>query len=310
MTTVWNGFHSPLALHIEQYLAAKRAMGCKFASEDRMLRLLDRFLDEHGVNGVEAVDAACLEAFMASRHRVNARSYNHLLGVVRRLFDWVVSQQVLKVSPVQAKARSGTARRLPFLFPPEAIKQLLVKARALQDNPRAPLRGATYETIFALLAGLGLRVGEVARLQCGDVDLEREVLEIRDTKFGKYAACGIALNPDSCRCMSRRATCSPITSRAVNGIGRGGRCRPTCSSPAGATVWIAQRFIERSMRCRARSVCAAHPTVTGHVCTICATSLRRTHSCAGTSPIRIPSGACRSCRPTWVTSTFPIRNGI
>jgi integrase len=39
--------------------------------------------------------------------------------------------------------------------------------------------------IFALLATLGLRVGEVARLQWGDVDLEGEVLEIRNTKFGK-----------------------------------------------------------------------------------------------------------------------------
>ena len=185
MTTVWNGFHSSLAPHIEQYLASKRAMGCKFASEDRMLRLLDQFLDEQGITSVEAVDAACLEAFMASRHRVNPRSYNHLLGVVRRLFDWIVGQQILRISPLQARSRPETARRLPFLFQPDAIKQLLFKAQALQDNPRAPLRGATYETIFALLAALGLRVGEVARLQCGDVDLEREVLEIRDTKFGK-----------------------------------------------------------------------------------------------------------------------------
>ena len=49
----------------------------------------------------------------------------------------------------------------------------------------APMRGPAYETMFALLAGLGLRIGEVARLQCGDVDLEREALQIRDTKFGK-----------------------------------------------------------------------------------------------------------------------------
>ena len=185
MTAVWNGFHSPLAPFIEKYLATKRALGCKFANEDRTLRLLDRFLDDRSVNCVEAIDSACLEAFIVSRHRFNARSYNQLLGVVRRLFDWIVSQQILKASPLQTKARSDSARRLPFLFPPEAIKHLLALASALQDNPRAPLRGATYETIFALLAGLGLRVGEVARLQCGDVDLEREILEIHDTKFGK-----------------------------------------------------------------------------------------------------------------------------
>lgn len=185
MNTVWNGFLSPLAPQLEQYLAAKRAVGCKLASEERMLRVLDRYLVEQGIVSLEAVDAACLEGFMASRNRVNPRSFNHLLGIVRRLFDWIVSQQILKVSPLQTSPRAETARRLPFLFPAEAIKQLLAKARMLEDNPRARLRGATYEMIFALLAGLGLRIGEVARLQWGDVDLEREVLEIRDTKFGK-----------------------------------------------------------------------------------------------------------------------------
>lgn len=185
MTAHWNGFHSPLAPHIEQYLRAKRAMGCKFANEDRQLRLLDRFLDEQGIDSIEAINAGYLQAFLISRHRTNPRSYNNLLSNVRRLFDWIVSQQLLAVSPVQAKAQPQTARRLPFLFPPEAIRQLLAHAKALQDNSRAPLRGNTYEMIFALLAGLGLRVGEVACLQWGDVDPEREVLEIRNTKFGK-----------------------------------------------------------------------------------------------------------------------------
>ena len=185
MSTHWNGFHSPLAPHIEQYLRVKRAMGCKFASEDRQLRLLDRFLDEQDIDCIEAIDPGCVEAFLVSRHRVNQRSYNHLLGCVRRLFDWMVSQQILSASPVQAKAQPETARRLPFLFSPETIRQLLALSKALQDYPRAPLRGATYEMIFALLASLGLRVGEVARLQWGDVDLECKVLEIRNTKFGK-----------------------------------------------------------------------------------------------------------------------------
>lgn len=185
MTARWNGFHSPLGPHIEQYLRVKQAMGCKFANEDRQLRLLDRFLSEQGIERIEAIDPECLQAFLASRQRPNPRSYNNLLGYVRRLFDWIVSQQILPASPVQAKAQPQTASRLPFLFSPETIRQLLAVSKALPDNSRAPLRGVTYEMIFALLAALGLRVGEVARLQWGDVDLEREVLEIRNTKFGK-----------------------------------------------------------------------------------------------------------------------------
>jgi integrase len=185
MRAAWSGFRSPLAGHIEQYLAAKRALGCKFATEDRVLRLLDRFLVDQRVVSMADITGECLERFLASRGRGNARSYNNLLGVVRRLFDWLVDQQVLPASPLQLRPRRETARRLPFLYEPGVIKQLLADAAQLPDNPRSRMRGPTYETIFALLAGLGLRIGEVSRLQCGDVDLDGDVLQIRDTKFGK-----------------------------------------------------------------------------------------------------------------------------
>ncbi len=47
------------------------------------------------------------------------------------------------------------------------------------------LRGPTYRAMFAVLYALGLRVGEACRLQCKDVDRERRLLIVRDTKFGK-----------------------------------------------------------------------------------------------------------------------------
>ncbi len=38
--------------------------------------------------------------------------------VPRRLFEWLVTQQVIPVSPVRVRPRPETARRLPFLFDP------------------------------------------------------------------------------------------------------------------------------------------------------------------------------------------------
>jgi integrase len=43
----------------------------------------------------------------------------------------------------------------------------------------------TYRTIFAVLYGLGLRVGEVIRLLVRDVDFERQLLVVRESKFYK-----------------------------------------------------------------------------------------------------------------------------
>ena len=43
---IWQRFESVLADPITRYLAAKRSMGCRFNTEDRALRLLDRYLTE------------------------------------------------------------------------------------------------------------------------------------------------------------------------------------------------------------------------------------------------------------------------
>ena len=51
--------------------------------------------------------------------------------------------------------------------------------------PVNSLRPHTYVTIIGLLWVSGLRIGEVVRLNIGDVDLERELLHIRKTKFFK-----------------------------------------------------------------------------------------------------------------------------
>jgi site-specific recombinase XerD len=180
-----DGFQSPLAAEIRQFLAHKRALARKFAVEEKALRLLDRYLVERDVRVLDQITPDLLDTFLASRPRTTPRSYNHLLGTVARLFNWMVGQGLLDRSPLRARPRRQTSQRIPFLFDQTTARLLLEAAGNLPDNPRAPMRGLTYRTIFALLYGLGLRVGEVARLHLGDVDRERQLLVIRLTKFSK-----------------------------------------------------------------------------------------------------------------------------
>lgn len=185
MTRRWTGFRSPLADGITRFLAHKRALGRRFDTEDKQLRLFDRFLVEQKIARLDDLTAEVITTFLAAHAWRRARSYNQLLGVLRRLCDWLVLHEILPRSPVQAAPRRVTDRRLPYLFDAPTARRLLEIAAALPDQPRARHRGATYHTMFALLYGLGLRVGEVSRLRRTDVDLERRVLVIRGTKFGK-----------------------------------------------------------------------------------------------------------------------------
>jgi integrase len=176
---------SALAPVVQRFLESKRALGRKYRSEEKELRLLVRFLEEHGVTALDHLTPALLEDFLASRPRPHPRSFNHLRGVVSSLLDWTVSQQLLAVSPLRTRRRRPTAGRIPFVFDPDQARQLLGAATALPDRSMAPGRGATYRTIFALCYGLGLRAGEACGLRRGDVDLDRGLLVVRGGKFGK-----------------------------------------------------------------------------------------------------------------------------
>jgi len=185
MKATWTGFRSIIADQIEQFVAHKRTLGRRYDVEEKTLRLLDRHLINQKVEHLSQVTPNLIEGFLVSRPRKCARSYNHLLSTVRRLFDWLVNQGVLDHSPVQMLPRRQTAQRIPFIFDLAAARRLLELAKGFPDSPRALMRGASYHAIFAILYGLGLRVGEVCRLRLRDVDLDRQLLVVRETKFYK-----------------------------------------------------------------------------------------------------------------------------
>ena len=174
-----------MASDMHAFVAAKRALGRHYVCEEKQLRLFDAFLVQREVASAADVTPALIEAFLASRPRARPRSHNQLLGHVSRLFEWMVRQERLDRSPVRARPRRDSARRIPFLIGPDDMQRLLNLVDAMVDNPLAPLRAAPYKAIFILLYGLGLRVGEVSRLQLADVDFGRRLLVIRNTKFGK-----------------------------------------------------------------------------------------------------------------------------
>lgn len=177
--------HSVLAMPIKTFLQYKRALGCKYQTEAAALYLLDDYVADQRAMTWERLDSGLIEGFLASRPRSHARSYNNLVAVIHRFFEWTVTQRMTDHNPVTAKPRRVTGQRIPYLFSLGDARRLLDVARSLPTRPKAPHRALVYETVFALLYGLGLRVGEVTRLLVGDVQFERATLFVRDTKFNK-----------------------------------------------------------------------------------------------------------------------------
>ena len=106
----WTDFQSPLADTIKAFLAHKRALGRSFRTEEAALRLFDRYLADQGIATIDAITPVLVEAFLASRPRTRPRSYNHLLGVPRRLFGWMIAQGTLSRNPVQTQIGRASCR--------------------------------------------------------------------------------------------------------------------------------------------------------------------------------------------------------
>ncbi len=185
MKARYRNFRSVLADDIKSYLQYKRSVGRKFDTEESVLHLFDDYLVDRCITEGIAITSELISTFLCTRPRHQPRSYNHLLGVIRCFFQWLVVQDRLEYSPVRAHPKRTTAQRKPYLFDSTQIKRLLGIAAALPDKPKGPNRGKIYHLIFAMMYTLGLRVGETARLCHKDVDLHRQLLEIRETKFTK-----------------------------------------------------------------------------------------------------------------------------
>ena len=170
---------------MRDFLEHHHALGKRFDSEAWALGLFDRYLVEQKVEALTAITPPMMEKFLSARPRKEAKTYNELLGVIRLWLNRLVPQERLVQSPLHLEPRRITGVRPPFLFEQDQARRLLAVTAQLPDNPQAHQRGLVYSTMFALCYALGLRVGEVARLRLRDIDWDRCVLTIYQTKFAK-----------------------------------------------------------------------------------------------------------------------------
>jgi len=78
---------------------------------------------------------------------------------------------------------SAHHRLVPHIYIEAEIASLLQAARELA--PIGSLRPLTYETLCGLLAATGLRLSEALHLLLSDVEIDRGLLTVRQTKFCK-----------------------------------------------------------------------------------------------------------------------------
>lgn len=190
------GQRPPLRDALADYLNLRRALGFRLASAGRLLGHFVGYLEAHDADTVTAEHALAwaTQPAGASAHWQAIR-----LSVVRGFAAYLHSfDPAAEVIPA-GQLRPGVCRATPYLYSPAEIGSLITAAAGLRPG----LRAATYQTLISLLAVTGIRIGEAIGLDDGDFDAGRELLVVRNAKYGKHRL--VPLHPSAVHALARYA---------------------------------------------------------------------------------------------------------
>jgi integrase len=173
---------------MEEHVAHMRTLGYRYNTNEELLLRFDRFLQLHpelsGLSLGEVVERWIEEQPSPSR-LYDARRAGRVVSKAMHRLDPRVP--VLSIGDGVARA-ARRHHRAAHLYTDEEVQRILQAALAY-PSPKAPWRPIWLFTMLMLAYCAGLRGGEIARLKLGDVDLREKTIDIRNTKFFKYAVC-------------------------------------------------------------------------------------------------------------------------
>jgi integrase len=177
-------FASFLGSAMHDYILLMQAMGYRYATRAATFLRLDRFLQNRPDLASQSLDVLIREwtgDAPTAQHAFECLSTVRILARALRRQAPSVAMPAIDPRLVQ---QARQAYRRPYIFTDEDVRRLLDTARSL-PSPHAPLRPQTVYTMLVLSYCAGLRVGELAHLTVGDIDLGEATIEIRETKFFK-----------------------------------------------------------------------------------------------------------------------------
>ncbi|MGH8989738.1 MAG: tyrosine-type recombinase/integrase [Acidimicrobiales bacterium] len=160
------------------YLALRRSLGYKLVRTGAVLEDFVAFAEKAGATHVStelALSWSVRTPNPDSRWRANR------LAMVRGLARYLHAIDPEHEVPPAGIIPGRRGRPAPFLYSSDQVVALMEASRGL----RSPILGATVEAVVGLLVSTGLRVSEAIGLDDADLDVEDQVVLVRESKGGR-----------------------------------------------------------------------------------------------------------------------------
>jgi len=169
----------------------------------------------------QAVTAHHIRMFLLKlQQSCNAHSLRDYYGVVKRFFNWLIAEGVLKSSPMAPIRPPRVPKSLIRPFVAEQIRDLLL----LCDD--GTFLGARNKAIILTFFDTGLRLSELSNIQLSEVDFDRELIKVmgkgakeRLVRIGKRAQKAVLhyllMRKDALPCLWVTEERRPLRARGV-----------------------------------------------------------------------------------------------
>jgi|SRR5580658_283473 integrase/recombinase XerD len=185
---------SLLGPEIASYLALKKALGRRFATETVVLGSLDRFLVAHSPDA-PALTPDSFAAWSITLAHLTPTVRRNRMRIVRNLCLYLRRSEPECFVPDPRGFPNPHMPRRPHIFTQQQVVSLLRNASELGPGSTSPLRADVYRLAIVLLYTAGLRRGELVRLVLSDYDAAARTLLVRASKFNKSRI--VALSKDA-----------------------------------------------------------------------------------------------------------------
>lgn len=175
--------HITMQMHATNYLDERRRLGFDLRSVGYSVNSFACYVDSLNLEGPLTIEVMAAWAQCDKGNSGNPKTWARRLGKLRPFTRYLQQFEPLTEVPNDFTFGQTGQRPAPHIYIEQEVIELLAAARSLGPSPG--LRGATYETLFGLMASTGLRVSEAVNLLETDVDLKAGMLTIRMTKFAK-----------------------------------------------------------------------------------------------------------------------------
>lgn len=177
-------FGSVLGEMMAEHVAMMRRRGYKYTSQPLLLLRFDRFLQLYPGPEAEPLSAMIDRWAATNATRHHAEECEKLKRVFAKILRHRDPSMPVRRPDPKLRKEAAKQWRKPHIYSPADVRRMLDVARTY-PSPRAPLRPLSLYTMLLLAYCAGLRRGELARLDLGDVDLQDGTITIRQTKFFK-----------------------------------------------------------------------------------------------------------------------------